>query len=554
MRTKSGIHGVRPYVQQRSHRASTRIASGRRRSEAGRTTIRSPTPLLLFLLLVTSLYASAVTAQTVPALVVDGLDVEAPLTLEGRLGGFVAASTRVPDEPVPLEITAERLVIRTEHETSENKTPLTGGLSGERWTTTEVFTNATLNTSRMRMSYDIFVAPYDGRPAPAVLLAGDALSLTGQGPEHVQHNRSINGSNQTPQTVPVGFAQFIERSAHGTELNVTGDFQLAFWEWDLTLTTDNQTRQVRSGSEYNNTIDNPLGRNGFGDAHYRYVTMFLTNATLLMDPSRVTWDDMAIFGDRLTVDGDVRLRNAVERSSGQDTGEDRTLAAPVDLALDGYEQDDDRFLIKEWVDPPAPQDERADGTSGSSNVGDGNAVVAEGPGLAPESGRPGGDGFPAAAWAVVAGTPMVAAVLWLAGRSLLNRRIVVLRRAMEAADYGTVARAGPFITRSRRHAAEVAVMKTVALLKLGREADADAFLDRVEDGGRLDAATHSYLEACIAAGRDDLPRARAALEASLAREPGLREAAMRNPYLSGLVQQVVAPQSAGSADDLDGYA
>lgn len=348
--------------------------------------------------------------------------------------------------------------------------------NGKEWQN-ETWHDVAVTGTERRAQYRITVAG-----AGAADLSSRRLTVAGHGTEAVQEHRIF-----THQKAPLEFevAPLHALTEDGGHLDLTGDFVISLWEWDVRLTNATAQQDHWTGQRHYDTVPGTPAQND----EKRRLYLQVTNGTLSLPLTDLEVTDLFVAGSLLDA------ASAVLDVAGQETNV--VLEGPLRLGLEPVR--DGVFLGNVLEETPEGVPPVAPGQRGEAPASP--AVTA----------TTGGS----TTWTTGLALFALAVAALLAWRAL---RVVRLRRAMRGGDYHAVA-GGAGMEASRRFGPEVVVARTVSMVKTGEYAAAAALLER--HGDRLATAVRAYLWACVHAGRGEVDEAREAVVRSLLSDPGM---------------------------------
>jgi hypothetical protein len=450
-------------------------------------------------------------------------------TLDGRLGAFHSAAN--PDDgssspatapsadrapPAEMRITAAHIRIETDVEGATGS-PL---VNAPQRQPTEGFdvTDARAGTIPARQGFTFFVAPREGHAAPSIEieLAPAALQPqsepSSEAARHVPTNRPVLQGAPAPSLAP----------GDGTVrwLRISGDFAISLWEWDMKVSNETSAQTVRSGYTYQRYAPPVAGVDTVGRYEERQVFLYADAGEL-----EATLPVGAAAGlEFMPTAGAVAGRMTLSQPDGHvDIGgssfalrDGDWVEGGLQLAFAGL--DDHGFLV------------RATG--------------------APTAASAGGHLVPM----LVAAAPATSGWLWLAlllvpiavgavGAWQLSVRhgLRKIQASLAASDYtGVVKAARPSLLRLPRRGDSVRTQLAVALLLLGRPADAAKTLAGWKRGH---PATRDYLWACVHAAQGEAEQAVARIDACMAADPEFARHLLADPLLHRMKGPAPSPPS-----------
>jgi hypothetical protein len=347
----------------------------------------------------------------------------------------------------------------------------------------------------------ILLVPQHGSPYPKLEGSSTHSSL-----EQSKQSKIDQYQKPFPQRDPmtVSLEGAIQLDGGHATYTVTGDFVLAVWDWDATITHSGGTTEVKSGEESTELVPGAGPVRGVEQVEFRQVYYFVTDGELTFTVQQP--EDVFVYVDSgsMTVQGSLVLHDAVGRlavGGGRAVlGDDVELSG--DLRLDFGASKGDRIPVV-----PSGKVERATVAGAAVPLADG--------------------GLP---WMWIA----AAAILVLVGgRYALNP---LLRRRMEDAfngnDHARVWGLGRWLFSSRRYGKDAAMMATISMIQAHRPERALQLLARDKlwagDGFR------EYLYASAMAN-DSPDEAREWVHKCLSRNPEFEGEIRGNVALAGFI-------------------
>ncbi|MEA3191175.1 MAG: hypothetical protein QOD77_1757 [Thermoplasmata archaeon] len=419
----------------------------------------------------------------------------------------VTAPTDGPVSGHDLRITAERIVVVT-NEAWSNATVFGAAPKTEtRSAPPQAHEDATVATTRVGERFDLTIIPADGQ-VRIESLGGTALPSADP---VVEGGRHVDDPDQPPLWATVQ-ATVVWLPSGDVSIRLEGDFSLSVWDWDLRVSG----RDLRSGFFRDTTVGS-LGVSLLSQDYSAEQFLQVENGTLdlRVPDGRAARAYLARLG--VSTDGALALSGA----SGDLPTADGVRALDGTIILEGGVAIELRTLKDSLVADVLQADSlRADGAVVPLAFASDNGPASPLPWLL----------------GLLGAVPLVAAA-WRSVVLTRARRVTLLR--MDAGRYELALHGSRGLLRSRRHRIFARTVRTVALLRLGRPAEARQLLDERHWQGPL-AASRLYLLAHASALEGDRDAAQRHLQAGLALDRGLRADAATNPTLRPLLERTLA--------------
>lgn len=403
-----------------------------------------------------------------------------------------------------LRITGESVTVTVNQETTPTSVVTVGVYPPPTASGPTEHRYATVATTRVGDLYDLTIVPA-GAEATLESLGGTALPSADTTLHSGGH---VNTEAQPPLRASVQ-ATVLWEPTGDLAVHLEGDFAVAAWDWDL----DVAGTAVRSGN-FRDTKVGAAGVSVFAEDHAAEAFLQVRNGTLDLRIPDGRAARAYLAGLSLSTDGALALsgvKGAMPTPQGT-LDLDGTIVFEGGVAVDVTAQREG--LSARLVRADAV---RADGT------------------LVPLAATVGAGPAPVLPWLLgLAGAVPIVAAAWRSAHLRRARRVTLLR--MDAGRYELALHGSRGLLRSRRHRIFARTVRTVALLRLGRPAEARQLLDERHWRGPL-AASRLYLLAHASALEGDRQAADRYLQAGLALDGGLRADAASNPTLRPLLDR-----------------
>ncbi|MCA1819521.1 MAG: tol-pal system YbgF family protein [Thermoplasmatota archaeon] len=349
--------------------------------------------------------------------------------------------------PQGVKITGASVDVAVDHQDA-NHTVVGANLDSVSWTSHASFEATTLEPSRTGDRLLLFAVPVPGKAAPTVSVTAASGAASPPVKKSIDQRTIVPGAHKA---LAADVSRSVVSAGDGVEVTVKGNFQVSIWDLDL---SDASGRMVETGSHAKVVAAEPTGTvRGVEESHngQAYLTVR---------------DGQLTFRLATLQEGVLYLASASVQSTSQivfsDTKGKLDLARPIDV--DGESLTLDGHLTTTLTATP-------DGRLAAAVAGEPDAATLAARAL--ELAGPSGFGW---GLTLLLAAPAVAGGGW-AVRRQGKRQFRRLEHAMERADYQAVLRLREPIL-GRRFVAQTAVIRTMALLQLGRTKDASRALKR----------------------------------------------------------------------------
>jgi hypothetical protein len=365
--------------------------------------------------------------------------------------------------------------------------------------------------------YAVFLYPTEGQGSDVRITALNVALAPAAGDCLQQPHFFITQTGT--RCVPLAASQAIQALAPDSAIQVSGHFRAAFWGWGIDVDGAGGPKHYDSGLEKKAVAGNPpVADRNVNDVTARLVTLEVSGGTLSLSTPPSALDGFAIHGTQMSTRGALLLQDVQGLANSRSPSLRIEGEPAMAVATDG-----DRLLI------------HLQNPRGLSflDAASGRAIPVFGPAASTSIAAPG-----LAFGGAVAAALAVAAVLVVRRARRPRRGLEGLMAALDSRDYASATRVADGML-VEGAAGDIAVLKTIALLKSGKPRQAREFLEAQPSSVKPEPAAYWYLMACCQALEGSLQDSLACLRRCLEEDPAYETEARLNPWLVAVLHRIV---------------
>jgi hypothetical protein len=375
------------------------------------------------------------------------------------------------------------------------------------------FAEATVTTLAVRANASVFLVPLDG---PSATLRTEGVELGPSTSAAASPSWKVRAEPERASLqVPVeGLVE--ARASAGSVMELSGDFLLVLWDWDLSVRSPGGDEDFGSGERYRETVPPTAGVRTVASYSRHQLTLLVEDGTLRLALPPGWAGTLHLPTGTLSTAGVVVLEKA--------TGPLDTPAGRVELSQSRLELAGDVVA----------QLQAAGSGLHVTLEGEPRSVMADGK-VASTLVQPPAP-FP---WlAAVGGAALLALPpgAWVARRARDGRRARELEDAMACGEYDRAAQIFAPLVRVRRHRSQALLLGALSLIRLRKMGEAERLLEDEQAWRDNAPGILPYLRAHVAAEKGAWDAAQHQLVAAVAAAPSLGEEISANPVFAPLLQ------------------